>query len=416
MNNNDFAKSVVTNNDKGMKKMRSARRVPSRGAHGGPLACVMGEIDLVRALQVGGIPCAVTAKPGEPVRYSRGVERVIERVDAAVDPEGMLDRLLDFAATEPEPPVLFYDGDWDLLLVSRERDRLAASFRFVVADASLVESVVDKGLFQQFADRLGLPVPPARVIHAGESVPTDLGLRYPVIVKPLTRDHVTWRPVARTKAVGAGSRSALERTAAALGEQGLDVIVQESIPGGEDRIESYHVYMNGDGDIAAEFTGRKLRTFPAEYGYTTALVITNERDVRDVGRDIVRRIGLRGVAKLDFKRAPDGHLWLLDVNPRFNLWHYAGALAGVNLPLLVYCDIVGLRQPTVAPFVPGVRWCAPRHDLQAARAQGWGLVRWLRFAAGCNAISGFAAQDPFPLARAALARARGRLAAGVHGS
>jgi hypothetical protein len=41
-------------------------------------------------------------------------------------------------------------------------------------------------------------------------------------------------------------------------------------------------------------------------------------------------------AKLDFKRAPDGALRILEFNPRFNLWHYPGALGGGSLPALVH--------------------------------------------------------------------------------
>jgi predicted ATP-grasp superfamily ATP-dependent carboligase len=183
------------------------------------------------------------------------------------------------------------------------------------------------------------------------------------------------------------------------------------VAGGEDRIESYHVYVDGEERIAGEFTGRKIRTFPAEFGYTTALEITDQQDTRELGRELVQRMGLRGVAKLDFKRDSDGRLWLLDVNPRFNLWHHPGAVAGVNLPLLVYCDLVGIPRPPASTAVRGVRWCNLRHDLHTARSDGWGLIRWLRFAASCEAISGFAVDDPFPLPRAALARAKRRLSA-----
>src|SRR5438128_295214 len=160
-------------------------RQPSLADDARPLACVLGGIDLVRALHLGGVACAVAAQRGDPARYSRAAARVIEPVDAAIDPGTMTDRLLTFAATEPQPPVLFYDGDWDLLLVSRERDRLSGSFRFVVADAEVVESVLDKGMLQELAERLELPVPPARVIRAGDVRARDLGLRFPLIVKPL---------------------------------------------------------------------------------------------------------------------------------------------------------------------------------------------------------------------------------------
>jgi D-aspartate ligase len=166
------------------------------------------------------------------------------------------------------------------------------------------------------------------------------------------------------------------------------------------------------GEVAGEFTGRKLRTHPVRYGYTTALVITDSPEVRALGRDIVGRLGLRGVAKLDFKRAPDGRLALLEVNARFNLWHYPGALAGVNLPALVYCDLADLPRPPVAALPrAGVRWCSLAHDAQAARRAGIGLGAWLRWTLGCEAKSGFAWDDPLPLPKAALARAAGRIAA-----
>ena len=57
--------------------------------------------------------------------------------------------------------------------------------------------------------------------------------------------------------------------------------------------------------------------------------------------DVVARLGFRGVIKLDFKEDErDGCLYLLEANPRFNLWHHPGAIAGVNLPALVYSDLV----------------------------------------------------------------------------
>ena len=126
-----------------------------------------------------------------------------------------------------------------------------------------------------------------------------------------------------------------------LAASGVEVLAQELIEGPETQIESYHVYVDAHGEVIGEFTGRKLRTFPLEYGDSTALVTTTALDVLSLGRELVHRIGLRGVAKFDFKRAADGTLFLLEINPRFNLWHHLGALAGVNLPALVYNDLIG---------------------------------------------------------------------------
>jgi D-aspartate ligase len=89
------------------------------------------------------------------------------------------------------------------------------------------------------------------------------------------------------------------------------------------------------GAIVGEFTGRKIRTFPRDYGHSTAVEIVSLPDVAEVGRDVVARLGVRGVAKLDFKRDDHGRLHLLEINPRFNLWHHPDAVAGVNLPAMV---------------------------------------------------------------------------------
>ncbi|HEX8051936.1 MAG TPA: ATP-grasp domain-containing protein, partial [Thermoleophilaceae bacterium] len=156
--------------------------------------------------------------------------------------------------------------------------------------------------------------------------------------------------------------------------------------------------------------GRKIRTLPARFGHTTACEITDEGDVRELGRHCMDALGLHGVAKLDFKRSPAGELKLLEVNPRFNLWHLPGAVAGVNLPALVYADLAGLPRPRAELTRRGVRWSLPWNDLRAARQQGVGLARWLRWQAGCETRHIVALDDPMPFVRGfAWRRIRRRL-------
>lgn len=369
-----------------------------------PLACVLGGIEVVRPLALAGIRSVVVAQPGDPARFSRHTVSVIDWIDPWKHPDALLERLLEFALAQRDQLILFYDGDWELLLVSRERERLAKAFRFVVAAPELVEDLVDKSRFQVLSERLALPVPQAFRLSSGDDVTPAAGLRFPVIVKPLTRQHATWRPIVGAKAARVDSLRALESLWTTLAAAGVDVLVQELVPGGEDRIESYHVYVDVDGRIAGEFAGRKLRTYPAVYGYTTALEITDRRDVLELGRDLVARLRLEGVAKFDFKRDSEGELHLLEVNPRFSLWHHPGARAGVNLPELVYRDLAGLPRPPARPARAGVRWCSLPNDARAARAEGVTFWRWLRWLAQCEAISAFSWSDPLPLLRGALWR------------
>jgi D-aspartate ligase len=378
------------------------------------LACVMGDMDLVRPLGLAGICCAVVDRPGRPPHFSRFTRTGLDWTGTWEQVEELVEMLVRFGATQSEPPVLFYEHDEYLLLVSRYRERLRQSFRFVIAEPTLVEDLVDKARFQVLAERLGLPVPPTRRLRPAEgSTHADLDLRFPLIIKPLRRRDrdEPWVPIGGSaKALRIDTPAALRDLWPRLAAAPMDVLAQELIPGPETCIESYHVYVDEQGEIVGEFTGQKIRTYPVECGHSTALVITDTADVQAIGRELVQRLNLRGVAKFDFKRGPDGKLYLLEVNPRFNLWHHPGAIAGVNLPALVYCDLVGLPRPVIPCARPGVRWCVLWEDVRAAKAWGVPLVKWLPWVLSCEVKSEVAWDDPMPFLRGKLWRKFSRLA------
>jgi D-aspartate ligase len=372
------------------------------------LACVMGDMDLLQPIASTGVPCAVVTRPGGPSLYSRFAQARLCWDDFSQNDDALLDTLMRFGTAQSERPVLFYQEDAQLLFVSRHRERLAQAFRFVIADAPLVEDLVDKARFQTLAERHGLPVPPAHQFHPVAAEPDDLDLRFPVIVKPLTRLERWHETFGQRKAIDAKDAKELRALWPQLLEVGTDLLVQELIPGEESRIESYHCYVDNRGSVAGEFTGRKIRTFPRAYGHTTALEITDAADVRQLGRDIVARIGLTGVAKLDFKRDPGGKLYLLEINPRFTLWHHPAAVAGLNIPALVYADLTGKPRPAATGARAGVRWCRAWKDFPAARASGIPLTTWLPWILRCEAKSALSWNDPMPLLRATLHRFVGR--------
>jgi predicted ATP-grasp superfamily ATP-dependent carboligase len=360
-------------------------------------------MDLVRPLGLAGVRSVVVAEPGAALTSSRFVDGTIAwdgDWSAAADADELADRLLWHARREPEPPVLFYQHDEHALFVSRRRRQLARALRFVIAPAEQVETIVDKPRFHRRAAALGLPVPETRVLDPAAPLPADL--RYPVVVKPPTRADPAWQALdVPAKAIRADGPDELDRLRPRLAALVGDVVVQRAVPGPESDICSYHVYVDDRDEIAGEFTGRKIRTWPREFGHTTALVTTDAEDVARLGRSTVRSLGLRGVAKVDCKRDAEGRLWLLEVNPRFNLWHHAGALAGVNLPALAWADAAGRPRPAAGRARPGVRWCHV-NDAAAARDAGVPVARWAAWAWRCQAKANLAWDDPVPAARRAL--------------
>lgn len=384
--------------------------LPARRA--GRVALVLGDIDLVRPLALAGIRSASVAVAADPTRFSRYVEPVaIWDPDATND--ALVDTLVAWGAAQRERPVLYYQWDGHLRFVSDHRARLGAAFRFVIDDAARIDALIDKERFLALAERLHLPTPPARALHPATATPRDArALGYPLLVKPVARTDDRWKHFARLgKAYRVGSEAELAQLWPQLVAFDRPVLVQRLVPGPESCIESYHVFAPAPGEIAAEFTGRKVRTTPAAYGATTALTITDAPDLVATGREVIGALGLTGVAKLDFKRAPDGRLYLLEVNPRFNLWHHPGAVAGVNIPALVYDYLDGVALPAPAHARAGVTWCSP-YDVASARRPRELLER-LRFGARCEAKAIWARDDPLPLlgtlATRATSAARRRL-------
>ncbi|MEA2449100.1 MAG: D-aspartate ligase [Thermoleophilaceae bacterium] len=363
------------------------------------LACLVGGVDLARPLALARIRVAAVAEPGDPVRLSRATARSVDKPDHWRAPDDFVASVAGLCESIGGRPVLFYEADGDLLAISRGRDRLGAACRFLLPPPEVVEDLLDKARFQALAQRLGLPVPAAEVLGVGDGARP--ALRPPFLVKPLSRRGVAELGLAG-KAIVVRTGREVEQLRGRIAASGTGVLAQEIVPGPESRIESYHAYRDAGGRTLGEFTGRKLRTWPVEYGHTTALVTTDAEDVRELGRDVLDRLELPGVAKVDFKRDPAGALRLLEVNPRFNLWHHAGAVAGVNLPAIAHADLTGRPLPASGPAAPGVTWCDPHADRWAWTAGGGSPAGWLRFVARCRARSGLGWDDPMPFVRGVL--------------
>jgi predicted ATP-grasp superfamily ATP-dependent carboligase len=110
---------------------------------------------------------------------------------------------------------------------------------------------------------------------------------------------------------------------------------------------------------------------------------------------VLEAIGFSGVAKIDFKRdARSERLYLLEINPRFNLWHHPGAVAGVSIPALVYRDCVEPGSARRAgPARAGVRWMNARDDW---RAFDGSHARWVAEMLTVQVNESLLLRDPLP--------------------
>jgi predicted ATP-grasp superfamily ATP-dependent carboligase len=370
---------------------------------------LLGDLNMLRCFDGAGLPVVIaTHDPDDITLASRCVRPEHKHVIASLDdPERAIADLTRIADELPARPVLYYGTDKQLLFLSRQRARLADRFAMQLPPAELIELLVDKRLFASRAHAAGLPVP-ATVCSKDITGPDEALARVPVpcVIKPNV--HIGWfaRMAQREprKALIASTPEQLRSSYAQVAAHTPDFVVQQYIPGGEELIYSYHAYVDAGGRTLAEFVGKKVRTFPRDAGISTYLELVKEPRVLAIGRDAVARLGLVGPMKIDLKMHADtGELFILEVNPRFNLWHYLGAVSGINLPLVAYADLTGTPLPPVGDYTTDVRWLSFDDDLRSflrsyhpAGELGW--MDWLGSLRGRKIYDVFAWRDPLPMA------------------
>ena len=112
---------------------------------------------------------------------------------------------------------------------------------------------------------------------------------------------------------------------------------QQYVSGDDSANWSFHAFADSKGRVIHSFTGRKIRTFPPDNGESAYIELAENEELRVLGARLAACIPLKGIFKMDFKQdARTGRWYLLEVNARFNLRHYLGAVNGVNLMRTAY--------------------------------------------------------------------------------
>ena len=373
---------------------------------------LLGGVNLVRTLGLAGIPVVVASSdPSEPAFASRhcGATAMLPPLDSpkAVNRLCALGERMRAFAGRRVP--LMCGSDDGLKLVYAHRARLARHFVLMLNDAHVADSLLDKARFQALAAKHQLPVPREyRWDGTGELALANAATE--VLVKPKTKvdwhdSHLHGRLFADgAKArVFANGKEAMADPALALFRDELQF--QEYIPGDDRSLWSFHGFADEHGTVLASFVGRKIRTDPPLTGESAFIELAEDPPLEAIGREIAAKLPLRGPFKMDFKRDPrDGRWLLLEINARYNLWHYLAARNGLNLMRVAYDYLVDRSRPEPMRARATYRWISLEGDWRAYRAlRSRGQLSTARWLASIllsrNVCNVFAMHDPGPWIR-----------------
>ena len=364
------------------------------------LDCATG-LQTARILAARGIPVVGVARDlRHPCTRTNACERLVA---ADTGGPGLVEALRRLGPALDARSVLFPCTDMSVLLVSREREALGEWFHVVLPDADVVEMLVDKARFYDFAQRARLPIPRTFFLRTREDAERAAGaLRFPAVLKPPVKTPA-WERHTKSKVYKVASAEellALHERCAAWADS---LVVQEWIDGGDAEHFTCNAYFGRGSEPLATLTTRKLRQWPITGGQACLSVEVRDDAVESLTVRVFEAVGHRGLGYLEVKRdARTGEYLIIEPNIGRPTGRSATAeAAGVELLRTMYCDALGLPLPASrAQSFRGVKWVYFRRDLQSAlhhwRQGDLTLRDWAASWRGPKVEALFSWRDPVP--------------------
>lgn len=333
-----------------------------------------------------------------PGLHSRFASANYTVVGPSVDEPGFVDEIAAIGRREAsrERIYLLPMNDEYVWAFCRYWPRLAPYFIPVFnTDFDVLQACLDKTQLCRIAEREEVPVP--RTVYSPASADDLDTLNPPLIVKPGYRrtPEAMQRGVFRLRECT--DRNQARLAAEELEAAGQQYVVQEIVPGGDS--ELYTVGLVAlEGEVAALFTGRKLRQFPPNFGECALGEIVEAPAAEEYSRRLVRATGFTGIAQIEFKQH-DGTYYLMEINPRSWSWNSLATYAGVNLPATAIAAIRdGITAPPIYPTRTVGRWSFYEmdalHNVVLHRNLSW--AAWFRDARNADCYAYWQADDPMP--------------------
>ncbi len=364
------------------------------------LDCLTG-LQTARILAGHGVPVIALAKNRQ--HYCARTRVCQQIIETDTGTEAFIQTLEELGPTLPQRAVLFPCTDSSVWLISRHRARLAPWYYIALPRAEILELLMDKIGFYEFAQQANLPIPRTFLLKnraAAEQAAAQL--TYPCILKPPLKTR-TWEQHTKAKVYKVASAAEFLTLYDQCCQWTEVLMAQEWIEGTDASLYSCNCYFNVTSQPLVTFIARKLRQWPPETG-TSCLGEECQNDfvLRESLR-LFQEAGYYGLGYVEMKRDErTGQHFIIEPNIGRPTGRSAIAEAGgVALLYTMYCDCVGWPLPANREQAyGGVKWLDLRRDFQSAlhywRRGELSLGDWWRSWQGPKGHAVFSWTDPAP--------------------
>lgn len=290
-------------------------------------------------------------------------------------------------------------SDQTLVTVSQHKEMLARYYIVACPEWAITRQLIDKKHTYALAEAVGVAAPKTIVPQSLEDVECyGKTIEYPCLVKP-SQSHLFFARFGR-KMVSVENLEQMVAIYQQSIEAGIEVTLQEIIPGNDTAVVNYNSYFWG-GQPLVEFTAQHVRNAPPQFGSPCVAVSKHIPEVLEPGRKILKALGFYGYSCTEFKKdSRDGTYKLMEVNGRHNLSTLLAVNCGINFPWLHYRHLVEGIVPEQTPFRDEFFWIDMERDLpfitQRIFKQGESLAQILAPYLNPHISAVYDSQDPKP--------------------
>ena len=280
-----------------------------------------------------------------------------------------LNFLTDLARTENiEGWIIYPNDDETVCFLAKYKEQLQEYYRIPTPSWDVVKFTHEKKLTYQLAEESGIAIP--KTYYPGNLEKLEqLNLEFPVILKPSVKEPFYSKT--RKKAIRIDDKKELVREfeKALSIIDGSDIMIQELIPGGPSCLFSVGSLYK-DGEFLGKVVARRTRQHPRDFGHATTYAETVDiPELEEIAAKILGQVGYYGLSEVEFMLDPrDGIYKLIEINARPWGWHTLAIAAGVDLPYLLYQDILG-GKGLQNGFDKNTKWIRLTTDIPTAIAE-----------------------------------------------
>ena len=253
--------------------------------------------------------------------------------------------------------VIFPNNDEVIYVLSRFKHVLKEYYRIPTQDWNITRKIYDKKYTYQIAKDNNIPIPKTYYTTNLREL-LRLDLKFPLVIKPSIRPNFYNK--IKTKAFRINNEKELINTYNMVSSviDHSEILVQEFIPGGPNYLYSFSPFFK-NGKVVTGVAARRTRQHPMDFGHASTFAeLVYMPELQRIAQKFLKLIDFYGIAEVEFmKDSRNGQYKLIEVNPRVWGWHTLAIAAGVDLPYLLYQDMIGkdIEIPTPAEQMKWIR-------------------------------------------------------------